>query len=161
MTLRSVGLSLIQTVYNTHFSETETHEEGQARPTVDLLQHRRQCQINPDNSLWDQHAVRSKLTKFHSALASLQFHSCSTCNERFPNLTVVPLSNGFTECRRCNQDKRIPKVYSFANNMNPGHLPQQLKVGNPLVGISNTAFIICPFSHYRGSHKLRRCWSQP
>ena len=100
---------------------SETPEGRQARLSTDLIQHHAQHENNPL-------AVRSKMAKFHSALASLQFQSCSTCAERFPNLNVVSLSGGVTECRRCNQDKRIPKLYSSANNMNPGPLPSQLQV---------------------------------
>ena len=33
-----------------------------------------------------------------------------------------------TECSRCGRDKRIPKLYSPANNMDPGPVPPQLQV---------------------------------
>ena len=32
-------------------------------------------------------------------------------------------------CVRCCRDKHIPKMYSSANNMDPGPLPPQLQVG--------------------------------
>ena len=107
--------------------DAETPDERQARMSADRLGHRARHEINLQAPHFHQHAVHSKLTKFHSALASLQFHTCSTCAERFPNLNVVLASDGTTECRRCNQDKHIPKVYSSANNMNSGPLPQQYR----------------------------------
>ena len=33
-----------------------------------------------------------------------------------------------TECVRCSRDKHIPKMYSIANNMNPGDVPPELTV---------------------------------
>ena len=107
---------------------TETPDERPVRMSANRLRHCAQHEINPQAPHFHQHAVYSKLTKFHSALASLQFHTCSTCAEHFPNLNVVPASDGTMECRRCNQDKYIPKVYPSANNMKPGPLPQQLQV---------------------------------
>ena len=53
---------------------------------------------------------------FHSKLMSLEFHHCSTCLECFPDLYMAA---GCTECRHCNQDRNIPKLYSTADNMNP------------------------------------------
>ena len=78
--------------------DTETPDERQACMSADRLGHRARHEINPQAP---QHAVHSKITKFHSALASLQFHTCSTCVERFSNLNVVLASDGMTECRRC------------------------------------------------------------
>ena len=78
---------------------TETPDERQARMSADRLRHCAQHEINPQAPHFHQHALHSKLTKFHSALVSLQFHTCSTCAERFPNLNVVPSSDGMTECR--------------------------------------------------------------
>ena len=57
---------------------------------------------------------------------SLEFHRCTTCLECFPDLTMAASS---TECRCCTQDKHIPKLYSTANNMNPGVVPRQLPTG--------------------------------
>ena len=75
--------------------------------------------------LFEQHAVRCKMSSFHSKLMSLEFHHCTTCLECFSDLTMAA---GSTECRRCTQDKHIPKLYSTANNMNPGVVPHQLQV---------------------------------
>ena len=116
------------------FINTETPDERQARMSADRLRH---CA---------QHEINLKLPIFismlytPSSLNSIQhWHLCSftlvlyTCAEHYPNLNVVPASDGTTECRRCNQDKHIPKVYSSANDMNPGPLPQQLQVSNSFV----------------------------
>ena len=45
-----------------------------------------------------------------------------------PGLTVAIVSPHCTECVRCRRDKHIPKVYSTANNMNPGPVPPELVV---------------------------------
>ena len=37
-------------------------------------------------------------------------------------------ANDDVECVRCSRDKHIPKMYSAANNMNPGSLPPELMV---------------------------------
>ena len=52
------------------------------------------------------------------------------CSPGSTNMNVVTMSDGVTECRRCNQDKHIPKLYSAANNMNPGTVPIQLQVNH-------------------------------
>ena len=82
----------------------------------------------PDNwtPLFEQGAVQCKMLSFHSKLLSLKFHHCSTCFECFPDLIMA--AAGSTECRRCSQDKHIPKLYSTANNMIPGVVPPQLQV---------------------------------
>ena len=87
--------------------------------------------------LFEQCAVRHKMSTFHSKLMSLEFHRCSTCLECFPDLSMA--SGGSTECTRCSHDKHIPKLYTTANNMNPGTVPPQLQV-YPLFARS----ITCP-----------------
>ena len=87
-----------------------------------------QMELGMQEPLFEQHAVRGKMSSFHSKLMSLEFHCCSTCLECLPELTMG--SAGSTECRRCFQDKHIPKLYSTPNNMNPGVVPPQLQVTN-------------------------------
>ena len=84
-----------------------------------------QRDVDSQAPLFDQPMVHSKMLNFHSKLTSLEFHQCTTCLERFPDLTM---SASRTECRRCSGDKRVPKLYSAANNMNPGPVPRQLQV---------------------------------
>ena len=55
------------------------------------------------------HDQPSKLVKFYFSIASLQFETCCTCVEQFPNMNVVATSDGVTEWRCCNQDKHIPQ----------------------------------------------------
>ena len=83
---------------------------------------RYQAQRDVDSQvpLFEQRVVHSKMLNFHSKLTSLEFHKCTTCLERFPDLTM---SASGTECRRCSGDKHVPKLYSAANNMNPGPVP--------------------------------------
>ena len=86
------------------------------------LQH---SDVNPDVPLFEQASVHTKMINFHFKLASLEFHARTSCLEHFPNLAMAACS---TECSRCNRDTQIPKLYSPANNMDPGPVPPQLKV---------------------------------
>ena len=70
----------------------------------------------------------SRLIKFHDSVSSMAFSKCDTCLERFPNLSVMTQANGINECIRCGNDKHIPKLFSSANNMDPGAVPPQLQV---------------------------------
>ena len=79
------------------------------------------------SQLFTQPSVQEKMRRFHSHIASLTSPKCSTCLESFPGLQLPPPSN---ECARCIRDKHIPKMYSSANNMDPGSLPTQLQVSN-------------------------------
>ena len=65
------------------------------------------------------------MLKFHSELATLEVLSCTTCLESFPGLKLKSQS---TECVRCSRDKHTPKLYSSANNMDPGPVPSELQV---------------------------------
>ena len=76
--------------------------------------------------LFEQHSIQVKMRRFHAHFALLDSSTCSTCLESFPGLQLHPPS---TECVRCYRDKHAPKMYSSANNMDPGPLPTQLQVG--------------------------------
>ena len=77
--------------------------------------------------LFEQHSIRAKMHKFHAHFATLDLSTCTTCLESFPGLQ---LHLEPAECLCCSRDKRIPKLYSSANNMDPGPIPFQLQVGN-------------------------------
>lgn len=49
----------------------------------------------------------------------------TSCLEHFPNFAMAACS---TQYSRCNRDTQIPKLYSPANNMDPGPIPPQLQV---------------------------------
>ena len=72
-----------------------------------------------------QRSVQLKMRRFHEHFASLSSPTCSTCSESFPG---IQLCSSTTMCVRCYRDKRIPKLYSSTNNMDPGPLPPQLQV---------------------------------
>ena len=55
------------------------------------------------------------MSKFHADLASIEVSRCTTCSEGLPGLRIYS-----HECQRCSRGKHIPKLYSFANNMDPG-----------------------------------------
>ena len=68
---------------------------------------------------------------------ALNVPKCITCHESFPGTGVrAASSNGTssngdeTECLRCAHDKHTPKMYSSANNMNPGSVPPELVVSS-------------------------------
>lgn len=71
----------------------------------------------------DQQSVQRKLTLFHSKLANCEFELCTTCNESFP---CIKLSKS-NECQHCSRDRKAPKLYSYANDMDPGPLPPCLQ----------------------------------
>ena len=91
----------------------------------DRQSHQQRRDVNPGVPLFDQPAVHSKMLNFHSKLASMEINQCTLCSEKFPSLA---LSANRAICARCGRDKHIPKVYSAANNMNPGPVPPQLQV---------------------------------
>ena len=102
----------------------ETVEEREVR-----LQRARQRErdIRTCGEQTSQPSVQEKMRRFHSHIASLTSPKCSTCSESFPGLQLPP---PFNECARCIRDKHIPKIYSSANNVDPGSLPTQLQVSN-------------------------------
>ena len=69
-----------------------------------------------------------KIRNFHFSLAALQVPECIVHLERFPGLAVRAISpdSNDSECTHCRLDKYIPKLYSSANNMDPGPLPSEL-----------------------------------
>ena len=105
----------------------ETLEEREARHARDRQNHM-QLQT-PELPLFQQPHVRTKMIQFHSRLATLLMPQCITCLARFPAMSVRTLpTSGETECLRCSRDKHIPKLYSSANNMNPGSVPPEVVV---------------------------------
>ena len=105
----------------------ETTEERDARLECDRARHREQQTVQSQLPLFQQCSVQVKMRKFHANMATLDISVCTTCLERFPGLQ---LHSNSTECLRCSRDKHTPKVYSSANNMNPGPIPSQLQVSN-------------------------------
>ena len=90
---------------------------------------RRQAETQPEPERTSMPAledewVQGKLSAFHSKMWSLSFHHCSYCNESFPN---VKLTSDPSVCSRCSRDKQEPKLYSAANNMDPGSVPLALQ----------------------------------
>jgi hypothetical protein len=100
------------------------------------LSARRQQQISheterePSAQLVSRPSVQAKMTTFHAHFSNLTSPTCSTCLESFPGLQ---LRSSSTECMRCSKDLRTPKLYSSANNMDPGMLPPQLQVSNTCI----------------------------
>ena len=100
----------------------ETTDERAARLQHDQESHRG---AQSDLPLFEQPAVRARMCKFHAHLAALESPRCTTCSEAFPGLQLRSQS---TECLRCSRNKHTPKLYSIANNMDPGLVPPQLQV---------------------------------
>ncbi len=69
--------------------------------------------------------VQDTLKKFHMEMSTITVATCSTCQESFPGMVMVPRHG---ECTRCSRDRGTPKLYSEENNMHPGAIPSQLKV---------------------------------
>ena len=105
----------------------ETPEERELRLECYSTRYMEQQSVQPQLPLFQQCSIQAKMRKFHTNMATLDTLTCSTCSERFPGLHFHSKSN---ECLRCSRDKHIPKLYSSANNMNPGPIPPQLQVSN-------------------------------
>ena len=59
------------------------------------------------------------MLNFHMSISTIEVPLCLTCLESFPGLTVSS-----DECNRCHRDSSFsPKLYSHANNMDPGEVP--------------------------------------
>ena len=106
----------------------ESTEEREARQLTDRQYHTQIPALQP--SQLHQPHILHKMKQFHSKLANLQVGRCFTCLEEFPGMSVRSVSTSSTqsECLRCTRDKHSPKLYSSANNMNPGVVPPQLMV---------------------------------
>ena len=72
----------------------------------------------------EQCRVQAKMQAFHKDITALSSPTCITCMESFPGMKMTSKS----ECARCSRDKHTPKVFSKANNMNPGPVPPELQV---------------------------------
>ena len=83
--------------------------------------------------------VQGKLAAFHAKMSSLPYCQCSCCNESFPSMK---LTSGDSVCSRCSRDKQEPKLYSAANNMDPGSVPLALQ-GLTQVDFSSDANYEC------------------
>jgi len=67
-----------------------------------------------------------RMQQFHRQLTALQNTQCSICLEKFPSITT----NEAGVCNRCQADNEVPRLYSAANNMNPGPVPPELCVSS-------------------------------
>ena len=101
----------------------ETAEEREVRLQCDRQRHRDQQLVQSQLPLFEQHSIQAKMHKFHAHFAKLDLSTCTTCLESFPWGLL-------SACLCCSRDKRIPKLYSSANNMDPGPIPSELQVGN-------------------------------
>ena len=99
---------------------SETPEQTEGRRDRDREYHAQLEAVEP-SQLHNPH-IHLKMKEFHSKLSTLKVSTCVTCLEGFPGLIVrsASVSSAESECLRCARDKHIPKLYSSANNMNPG-----------------------------------------
>ena len=116
----------------------ESVGEREVRLQTDSEKHRQQRAGQPHLSLLEQPWVQQKMRTFHTHLATLYVSQCTTCSEGFPGLK---LQSHTTECLRCCRDKHVPKLYSSANNMDPGPVPAQLQVSHFSYTFSSSAII--------------------
>ena len=120
----------------------ETAEEREVRLQCDRQRHRDQQLVQSQLPLFEQHSIRAKMHKFHAHFTMLDLSTCTTCLESFPGLQ---LHLGSAECLHCSRDKHIPKLYSSANNMDPGPIPSELQVGNNITVMSSYVTDMCSF----------------
>ena len=75
---------------------SETPSEAQIRHEQDRENHRSRRNMDLALPLFQQPAVRSKMTNFHSKIAALEMSKCITCLEKFPTLNVKAVSAQFS-----------------------------------------------------------------
>ena len=110
----------------------ETTPVREIRQEQDRVRYHASREIDHSAPLFGQPAVHQKMRAFHSAMAATRFHRCGTCLENFPSVSLISHAEGSGQCRKCFTDKHIPKLYSPANNMDPGAVPPQLQVCHDL-----------------------------
>ena len=108
----------------TDLSNGHIDEGYQERLAAETAQEREARQQH-DRDRHSERSVQTKKLEFHGQIASLSSLQCTTSSEKFPGLR---LGRDSTECMHCSQDKHIPKLYSPANNMDPGAIPPQQPV---------------------------------
>ena len=120
----------------------ELPEDREVR--LENLHRNRESGYGPQLALLEQDSVQQRMRKFHEEMSSIGTPTCSTCMEGFPGTKMVSHS---TECQRCSRDRSTPKLYSLANNADPGPIPQELQVSNicicPSVGMQLSSCTIC------------------
>ena len=104
-----------------HAAERETRLQN------DRERHRQQHLAQHRLPLLEQPSVQAKMRAFHRHLNTLRSVTCTTCSEGFPSLKLHAQTS---ECVRCSKDMHMPKMYSAANNMDPGPVPPQLLVSS-------------------------------
>ena len=77
---------------------------------------------------FDDPELIAKIRGSHDSLAALQLERCCVCLERFPNMSI----NNSGSCKRCDNDKHLPKLFSTGNNMDPGPVLLELTVSKTL-----------------------------
>ena len=103
----------------------ELPEDREVR--LEYLRRNRESGYEPQLALLEQDSVQQRMRKFHEEMSSIGTPTCSTCMEGFPGTKMASHS---TECQRCSRDRSTPKLYSSANNADPGAIPQELQVSN-------------------------------
>ena len=93
--------------------------------------------------------------KWEDFMTSLSSPKCSTCLESFPG---IQLRSPTTECM-CSRDKHAPKVFSSANNIDPGALLQvstaaSLLAHYPKLLIQKLVFIISVLVIHSWKHMI-------
>ena len=91
---------------------------------------------------------------FHAQFSTLTLLKYSICFKSFPGLSLRPSS---AECLHCSRDLCTLKLYTCANNMDPGKLPPQLQVSNILFNCRKMCIVILlQFNLYRLWLRLKR-----
>ena len=115
--------------FKTHLEDSEDvcmEDLSQAAASMDLNADQEQR----ETPLEDQDPVLLAGKTIYTALNDLEYEVCNICCERWFDMGVGPRTG---RCRRCtqsmgNQDKMLPMVWSFDNDMDPGPQPECLSV---------------------------------
>ena len=91
-----------------HENTLEARDIHQSTPTSNL------AVDDPD--------ITQRIKQFYRDLTALDNVLCSECLKRLPSIQT----DAAGICYHCNNDKEVLKLYSAANNMEPGPVPPEL-----------------------------------
>ena len=76
----------------------------------------------------DHPDIVHRVQQFYSSLSALQNVLCRTCLEYFPTINTNHPANEVEMCDHCSNQSTELKLYSAANDMDPGVVPAELCV---------------------------------
>ncbi len=73
--------------------------------------------------LHEQQWIKDAMHSFHQKQNKWEHRLCTVCHELWPTCTSLNTNPLHHICTRCLRDKKLPKKFSAANDMDPGQVP--------------------------------------